>query len=70
MAMVWKILLLPFWLLRKFAGIIVGIVRICYGIASGIIGFIFGRTLRTIFGGLIGAIAGSRHIKVKVFRKK
>jgi hypothetical protein len=68
--MLWKILLLPFWVLRKCAGLIVGILKICFGITSGILGFIFGRTLRTIFGGLIGAIAGSRHIKVKVFRKK
>jgi hypothetical protein len=68
--MLWKILLLPFWVLRKGAGLIVGILKICYGITSGILGFIFGRTLRTIFGGLIGAIAGSRHIRVKVFPKK
>jgi hypothetical protein len=68
--MLWKILLLPFWVLRKGAGLIVGILKICYGITSGILGFIFGRILLTIFGGLIGAVAGSRHIKVKVFRHK
>lgn len=68
--MFWKILLLPFWVLRRCAGVIVGVLKLCYGITSRITGFVFGRTLRTIFGGLIGAVAGSRHIRVKVFPKK
>jgi uncharacterized membrane protein YccC len=64
-----KILLFPFWILKKGTVAILSVLLILVNIAGGICRFLFGRVFSSVFGALIGGLLGRKHIGVKVFKK-
>jgi hypothetical protein len=57
--MIGKIIALPFILVVKFFGLIVGIINLIFGIFKGTIGFAVTRVIGTFFGALKGFILGT-----------
>jgi hypothetical protein len=68
--MILKALLFPFLLVKSCIGWIVLILRFSVSIISKACRFSFGRIWGTVFGALIGALGGRRHLRVKWFPKK
>lgn len=65
-----KIILLPFTLVKKILGFILGIVKLFFSTIFSIIRFIISRVFGTAFGALIGFLLGSGHIGVRFWKKK
>ncbi len=68
--MIFKALLFPFLLIKSCIGAIVFIIRLFFSLASRIFHFGFGRVLGTVFGAIIGALGGRKHLRVKWFPRK
>jgi hypothetical protein len=68
--MVLKALLFPFLFIKSCIGLIVHALRIIFSLGSKICRFSLGRILGTVFGALVGALGGRRHLRVKWFPQK
>ena len=66
-----KIVLLPFRLVRYFAGFVFGIFKTFFSSIFGIVRFIFGRAFGITIGALIGLLLGSKRVGIRFpWRKK
>ena len=65
-----KLLLLPFWLLKKAGGIVVTLLKISTALVTGLCRFTVSRVIGSLIGGLAGALFGSKHVGIKIFPKK
>jgi hypothetical protein len=65
-----KIILLPFTLVKKVLGLILGIVKLFFSTVFGVLRFIVSRVFGTAFGALIGFLLGSGHIGVRLWKRK
>ena len=68
--MIVKIFLFPFLLAKNCIGIFVGVIRFFFSLIMRIGGFGLGRVLGTVFGALIGAAGGRKHLRIKWFPQK
>ena len=68
--MLFKILVLPFWVAKKAVGLVGKILKIGISAILGIFHFTGGRVAGAIFGALAGAFLGRKHVGIKIFSKK
>lgn len=68
--MIAKLIMFPFWILSRSAGLVISCVKLIAAIGTGMCRFAFTRVLGSIFGALIGAFLGGSHIRVKIWPKK
>jgi len=60
-----KIVSLPFALVFNILKLIFGIIRLALRIVFGLVGFVLQRVLGTVFGGILGFVAGTKRIGLR-----
>jgi hypothetical protein len=68
--MLGKIILLPFWILKKGVGAVFGIVRLVLGLGFGVFSFIFRRRIGTVIMMVIGFFLGKKFLEGKMEEDK
>jgi hypothetical protein len=68
--MLGKIILLPFWVLKKGIGAVLGIVRLVLGLGFGVFSFIFRRRIGTVIMVVIGFFLGKKYLDGKMGEKR
>ncbi|MGD9201959.1 MAG: hypothetical protein PVI26_10375 [Chitinispirillia bacterium] len=68
--MIFKIILLPFTIIKLTVGFIFGIVKFIVFAVFGIFRFIISRIFGTVFGALIGFFFGGGSLKIRMPSKK
>lgn len=68
--MIGKVILLPFWIVKKTLSLVFGVAKLVVGTITGAVGFVFRHVLGTVFGALIGLFFGSKHIGLRIFPKR
>jgi hypothetical protein len=68
--MIFKIALFPFLLIKFCIQLVLSLFRFIFSLISNLCRFSVGRIFGTLFGACIGAIGGSKHLKIKWFPKK
>jgi hypothetical protein len=63
--MIGKIILLPFWILRKGLGAVIGIIRLVLGTGIGATRFVLGRRLGTVAVVVAAFILGKKYLEKK-----
>jgi hypothetical protein len=68
--MLGRIILLPFWILKKGLGAVIGIVRLVLGTGFGVFSFIFRRRIGTVIMVVIGFFLGKKYLEGKMGEEK
>jgi hypothetical protein len=63
--MIGKVLLFPFWIVKKIFDSGFGVIRLIIGTVTGIFRFVFSRMLGTALGAIIGFLLGRKHVGMK-----
>ena len=68
--MLGKIILLPFWIVKKGLGAVIGVMRLILGIGFGVFSFIFRRRIGTVIMVVIGFFLGKKFLDGKMGEEK
>jgi hypothetical protein len=63
--MIVKIIMLPFWLLKKGVGTVFGILRLVLGVGAGAVRFLFGRRVGTVLVLVAAFFLGKKYLENK-----
>ena len=68
--MIGKIILLPFWIVKKGLGAVIGVIRLVLGTGIGATRFVLGRRLGTVAVVAAAFILGKKYLEGKMGEEK